>query len=136
LYTCRAVSARHHREVFPTELSSDEDMERDPSEWRRINVLYECDWMNVCYKNMKNKQKEWHHATKPLKKTDRHGRSVLTVLGHTKMVCTRFLGKCHGTSTLIIIRRSWMNGRPKTLANWLIGIESRPITHTLSSVCR
>ncbi len=24
----------------------------------------ECDCMNVCYKNMKNKQKEWHHATK------------------------------------------------------------------------
>jgi hypothetical protein len=23
--------------------------------------------MNVCYKNMKNKQKEWHTATKPLK---------------------------------------------------------------------
>jgi hypothetical protein len=21
--------------------------------------------MNVCYANMKNKQKEWHHATKP-----------------------------------------------------------------------
>jgi hypothetical protein len=23
--------------------------------------------MHVCYKNMKNKQKEWHPATKPLK---------------------------------------------------------------------
>ncbi len=28
---------------FPTELTSDEDMERDLSEWRRINVLFECD---------------------------------------------------------------------------------------------
>jgi hypothetical protein len=28
---------------FPTELTSDEDMEIDLSEWRRINVLYECD---------------------------------------------------------------------------------------------
>ncbi len=50
-------SARHHREAFPTELSSDEEMEeafppelssdeemeRGPGEWRRIYVLYECD---------------------------------------------------------------------------------------------
>jgi hypothetical protein len=36
-------SARHHREVFPTELTSDEEMERDLGEWRRINVLNECD---------------------------------------------------------------------------------------------
>jgi hypothetical protein len=27
---------------FPTELTSDEEMERDLGEWRRINVLYEC----------------------------------------------------------------------------------------------
>ena len=33
------------------------------------NVLYECDWMIVCMlENMINKQKEWHTATKPLKK--------------------------------------------------------------------
>jgi hypothetical protein len=31
-------SARHHREVFPTDLSSDEEMERNLGEWRRINV--------------------------------------------------------------------------------------------------
>jgi hypothetical protein len=36
-------SARHHREVFPTELTSDDDMERSLGEWRRINVLNECD---------------------------------------------------------------------------------------------
>ncbi len=36
-------SAWHHREVFPTELKSDEEMERDPGEWRWINVLHECD---------------------------------------------------------------------------------------------
>jgi len=36
--------ACHHREVFPTELTSDEDMERGPGEWRRINVcVYVCD---------------------------------------------------------------------------------------------
>jgi hypothetical protein len=29
--------------VFPTEHTSDEEMERGLSEWRRINVLYECD---------------------------------------------------------------------------------------------
>jgi hypothetical protein len=29
-------SARHPREVFPTELISDEDMEIGPGEWRRI----------------------------------------------------------------------------------------------------
>jgi hypothetical protein len=34
-------SARHHREGLPTELSSDEEMERGPSVWRLINVLYE-----------------------------------------------------------------------------------------------
>jgi hypothetical protein len=61
-------SARHHREVFSTEHRSDEEMERGLCEWRRINVLYECDCMNVCYKNMKSKQKEWHHATKHLQK--------------------------------------------------------------------
>ncbi len=32
-------SARHHREVFPTEHTSDEDMEKGFSEWRRMNVL-------------------------------------------------------------------------------------------------
>ncbi len=38
----RQFSAQHHREVSPTELTSDEEMERGPGEWRRINVLYEC----------------------------------------------------------------------------------------------
>ncbi len=58
-------SARHHREVFPTEPQA---MRR----WREAsaNVMYECDWMIVLYecyqKNKKNKQKEWHTATKPL----------------------------------------------------------------------
>ncbi len=32
----------------PTEQTSDEEMERGLSEWRRINVLYEC--VYVCYK--------------------------------------------------------------------------------------
>jgi hypothetical protein len=32
-------SARHHREVFLTELTSDEEMEIGPGEWRRINVF-------------------------------------------------------------------------------------------------
>ncbi len=31
----------------PTEQTSDEDMERGLSEWQRINVLNECDCMNV-----------------------------------------------------------------------------------------
>jgi hypothetical protein len=54
----------------PTEQTSDEEMERGLSEWRRINVLYECDCMNVCMYVIKyeNKHKEWHHATKRLKK--------------------------------------------------------------------
>jgi hypothetical protein len=29
----------HYREVFPTELASDEEMERGPGKWRRINVM-------------------------------------------------------------------------------------------------
>ncbi len=37
-------------EVLPTELTSDEEMERDPGDWRRMNELYECDSMSVCYK--------------------------------------------------------------------------------------
>ncbi len=41
-------SARHHREVPPLSKTNDEEMERGLSEWRRINVLYECDCMNVC----------------------------------------------------------------------------------------
>ncbi len=36
-------SARHHWEVFPTEHTSNEEMERGISEWRWINVWYECD---------------------------------------------------------------------------------------------
>jgi hypothetical protein len=57
-------SARHHREAFPTEHTSDEEMERGFSEWRRMNVL----WLNECMYviKSKNKQKEWHSATKPL----------------------------------------------------------------------
>ncbi len=39
-------SAPHHREVFPTGQTSDEEMDKGLSEWRWINVLYECDWMN------------------------------------------------------------------------------------------
>ncbi len=38
-------SALHHREGLPTKLSSNEEMERGPSEWRWINVLYECEMM-------------------------------------------------------------------------------------------
>ncbi len=59
------ISARHHREAFPTEHRSDEEMQRGLSEWRRINVLYECDCMNVYHKNMKNKTKRvasCHHT--------------------------------------------------------------------------
>ncbi len=51
-------SARHHREVFPTEHTSDEEMERDLGEWRRINVFNEVtEWMYVCFKILKINQK-------------------------------------------------------------------------------
>jgi hypothetical protein len=36
-------SARQHRDVFATELTSDEELERDLGEWRRKNVLHDCD---------------------------------------------------------------------------------------------
>ncbi len=39
--------ARHPRKVFPAEQTSDEEMERNLGEWRWVNVLYECDGMNV-----------------------------------------------------------------------------------------
>jgi hypothetical protein len=61
-------SARHPREVFPTELTSDEEMERNLGEWQRMNLLYECNGMNLCTIKYQNKQKEWDHATKPVKK--------------------------------------------------------------------
>ncbi len=47
-------SAWHHREVFPTELTSNEEMERGPGEWRRMSVI-EC--MHVCYKILKINKK-------------------------------------------------------------------------------
>jgi hypothetical protein len=50
---------------FITELTSDEEMEKSLSEWRRMNVLYACDGMNVCNIKYQNKQKEWHPASKP-----------------------------------------------------------------------
>jgi hypothetical protein len=50
-------SARHPMEVFPTELTSDEEMERNPGDWRRMNVFYKCDGMNVFTRKYKNKQK-------------------------------------------------------------------------------
>jgi hypothetical protein len=37
-------SVRH-----PTELTSDVEMERNLREWRRMNVVYECDGTNVMY---------------------------------------------------------------------------------------
>ncbi len=41
-------SARHPMQGgFPTELTSNEEMERNLGEWRRMNVLYESDGMNV-----------------------------------------------------------------------------------------
>ncbi len=40
-------SAPHPREVLPTELISDEEMERNFGEWRRMNLLCECDKMNA-----------------------------------------------------------------------------------------
>ncbi len=40
-------------ELFP----HDEEMERNLSEWRRMNVLFECDGMNVCNIEYQNKLK-------------------------------------------------------------------------------
>ncbi len=56
-------SARHHREVFPTEHTSDEEMERGFSECRRMNVLLLNECMYVIKKKYENKQKEWHPDT-------------------------------------------------------------------------
>ncbi len=57
-------SARHHREVFPTELTSDEEMERDLGDWLRINVycMNVIEGMYVCQKIRKINKKS---ATKP-----------------------------------------------------------------------
>ncbi len=58
------ISARHHREVPPL---SKQAMKK----WREASAngdgwMWLCECMYVCYNNMKNKQKEWHHATKHL----------------------------------------------------------------------
>jgi hypothetical protein len=45
------------REFFPTELTSDEEMERNLSEWQWMNVLFESDGMNVCTIKYQNKLK-------------------------------------------------------------------------------
>ncbi len=59
-------SARHPTEVFTTELTSDEEIERNFGECRRMNILCECDGMNVVWTiNYRNKQKELHYATLP-----------------------------------------------------------------------
>jgi hypothetical protein len=53
---------------FPLSHKRRGDGER-PRRMYCMNVLYACDWMIVlyeCYKKYKNKQKEWHTATKPL----------------------------------------------------------------------
>ncbi len=62
---CWKAGPRDHREVCPIELTSDEEMERGLGE---CTVLYECDWMIVFIRNMRNKQNEWHTATKPKQK--------------------------------------------------------------------
>ncbi len=42
---CTKIGSKiKNQEVFPTEHTSDEDMERGFSEWRRMNVL----WLNEC----------------------------------------------------------------------------------------
>jgi hypothetical protein len=33
--------------VVPTELTSDEETERNLDDWRRINVMHECDGLNL-----------------------------------------------------------------------------------------
>jgi hypothetical protein len=46
-----------------SELTSDEEMERNLSEWRRMEGLYECDGMNVCiikYQNKPNRVASCH----------------------------------------------------------------------------
>ncbi len=48
---CKAGPRLILREVFPTEHTSDEDMERGFSEWRRMNVL----WLNDCMYVIKSK---------------------------------------------------------------------------------
>ncbi len=55
--------ARHPREFFPTELTSDEEKERNHGELRRINVLYECNGMTVCTRKYQTKQKSGIMAT-------------------------------------------------------------------------
>jgi hypothetical protein len=49
-------SAWHLKKVFSTELTSEEEMERNFGAWQRMNVLYECDGMNVWIIKYQNQQ--------------------------------------------------------------------------------
>ncbi len=51
-------SDRHPKEVF-SQNSQAMGRWRDLFKWRRMNVLKECDGMNLCAKNIKKKQKYW-----------------------------------------------------------------------------
>ncbi len=59
---------RHSREVFPTELNSDEKMEMTLGEWRRMNVLYEGDGLSVCTRQNQLITKRVASCHQPLKK--------------------------------------------------------------------
>jgi hypothetical protein len=63
-------------------------MERNFGEWRRMNLLYECGGMNVCTIKYQNKQKEWHYATKPLKKNRKM--ACMATLSASKTFTSRF----------------------------------------------
>ncbi len=55
-FRVRFLDRRHPREVFPTKLTNDEEMERNLGEWRPMNVLYECDGVNVLENIQKDKK--------------------------------------------------------------------------------
>jgi hypothetical protein len=61
---------RHHREVFPHWADKQWGNGERPQPTamdKCIEWMWLSEWMYVCYKKyMKNKRKEWHHATKPL----------------------------------------------------------------------
>jgi hypothetical protein len=57
------LTSEHLWEVFPTEPTRDEEMEKNLGGGGWMNVLYECDWMNV--QKIENKPKRVASTYKP-----------------------------------------------------------------------
>ncbi len=93
-------------EIFPTELTSDEEMERSLSEWWRMNVIK---WMYVLY-NIKIKKNKKSRIMSPNKKKYKCYKKISTLDSWlTHHVLVYLLQYC--TVLQISILETWTTGR-------------------------